>query len=314
MDSDYNNYKESQTLAERIFLQDLNECKKFPKYFQIGTVNYCNAKCVMCPHRKDRIAGGGGRLSRELFDKIIEELSDYSDWIEIVALYWLGEPLLDQDIVYRVQQLHDIGIKVISISTNAECLSAEVSDCLFAAGMNDLRISMDGITKEVYESIRRGLHFEKVIENIHNAIRIRDEKYPGVPMRLRFVLQEKNANEWEHFKTYWERYMNISIDKIQFTPNHTKKEWSIGENVSRFSDVPCIALFSSMIIDSDGKVPLCCMDADRNEILGDVNHSSIAQIWQNKRLHSIRLAHLQGGRKAYHLCADCDNWAQDWKS
>ena len=205
---DYNRYPASAELSEMLSVTDLNECKKFPKYFQIGTVNFCNAHCSMCPHRYGSQYNEPISMSDELFSKILNQLKEFKDWIEFVSVYWLGEPLLDKKIFKRVYLLRNVGIKGVSISTNAELMEKITIKKLFDSGITDLRISLDGFTKEVYENIRIGLHFDKVVENTHKAIQIRNEFYQDISIRLRFVSQPQNEHEWKFFKEYWDKKVN----------------------------------------------------------------------------------------------------------
>ena len=39
---------ERAMLAKKLFLDDLDECEQFPKYFMIESINACNARCIMC--------------------------------------------------------------------------------------------------------------------------------------------------------------------------------------------------------------------------------------------------------------------------
>lgn len=201
MERDYDNYQYSKELAERIFCDNLNDCMKFPKYFNIGTTNYCNAKCKMCPHSKGNKAGQ--MMGEELFNKILREISVYSDWVESVAVYWYGEPLLDSHLCDRIAKLKQAGIKNIQLSTNGYGLNKEVARDILEAGLNDLRISIDAMKKETYERIRYGLDFDKVMKNVLDTFEIRNGKYSEIPIRIRLTEMEDNLHEIEDFITYW---------------------------------------------------------------------------------------------------------------
>lgn len=84
-------------LARKLHFKTLEECSHFPKYFTIETCNNCNARCIMCPK------GQKGTKSLQLmedsvFERIAEELQEYSSWVEMVCLNSDGEPLLDKKI------------------------------------------------------------------------------------------------------------------------------------------------------------------------------------------------------------------------
>ena len=113
--SNYEN-KYCRELAKRIYVEELSECRYFPKYFTIETCNNCNARCIMCPK------GLKGTTSVQLmddflFDKIVDEIKEYNNWIEMICLNSDGEPLLDRNIAKKIKKLKREGIKHINIST-----------------------------------------------------------------------------------------------------------------------------------------------------------------------------------------------------
>ena len=303
----YDNFKDSKRLAERIFLSNLDSCKKFPKYIVLNTTDICNARCVMCPHSVD--SKKLGTMKMELFLKILDELKNYSDWIERVSLFRFGEPLLDKDIYFRVEALKNIGIKEIVVSTNAQLLFPDATKKLMSAGVTDLRFSVDAFSKEVYEKIRVGLNYEKVMDNVKSAISIRNNDYPNVRIRLTYVEQPLNIQETSDFRSYWEKCLGEK-DELKIVPYHSRENWSVGEKKSVVGDRACVSVFSTMAIDNDGSVVLCCMDSKKELRLGNLtnNTESIKSIWNSQVFDNIRMTHLQGGRDYFPFCKGCDAW------
>lgn len=66
-----------------------------------------------------------------------------------------------------------------------------------------------------------------------------------------------------------------------------------------------------MVIRPDGKVSLCCNDALGQETLGDVDASSIREVWSSKEYQKVRRNMIEGCG-GIDLCAACDNlsWAK----
>ncbi|MBQ9359702.1 MAG: radical SAM protein [Lachnospiraceae bacterium] len=268
----------SEELKRRLGISEFNEYQMFPKYFMVGTVNYCNAHCTMCPHRNGNY--GGMMMEDKLFVKITQEMSGYNDWIEQVALYWFGEPTLDKKIVERIRRLKDAGIRSIQLSTNAELLNEELAVSLLYAGLDDLRLSIDAFSKETYKKIRLGLDYNKVIENANSVINIRNNSYSSVKIQVRFVEQDFNHDEVEDFREYWENRLNPKEDKVVIIRQHTHSGWDSADMTRiNIDDLACVSLFSTMVIDSDGKVPLCCLDTSKKISFGDLNDQTIKEIW-----------------------------------
>lgn len=301
-------------LAQRLYLNNLDESNYFPKYFAIETCNNCNARCIMCP-KGQKGTESLQLMTDELFNKIVNEIQKYSQWIEMICLNSDGEPLLDKKIASRIRKLKEVGIKHIQISTNAQLLSEERIQELLESGLDDLRISIDAYTKETYEKIRQGLNYETVKKNTLNLIKMRNEKQDKMEIRIRMVELKENARERNVWMHYWKSQVR-ETDRVQIMPMHT---WSgkITEekeaHVEYYSDKPCISVFSSMAINYDGIVQLCDSDIEQQEIVGDIRESSIREIWQGEKLEKIRFWHANKKRNLIEICRGCDHWSREFK-
>ena len=77
------------------------------------------------------------------------------------------------------------------------------------------------------------------------------------------------------------------------------------------NNYPCIALWGTMCIHSNGDVGLCCMDTESSFILGNVYDQSIQEIWNSPTLNKIRDLHLKKMRKNISLCNGCTLWRNE---
>ena len=135
-------------------------------------------------------------MEDEVFDKILNELSRYNDWIEMICLNSDGEPLLDKKIALRIKKLKDIGIKRVNISTNGQLLTRE--------------------------KIRAGLNYDIVKRNVLNLIEMRNNANSDLEIRIRMVELEENIQEREAWLNFWQEKVGRT-DKVQLMPMH---KWS----------------------------------------------------------------------------------------
>lgn len=312
---DYKSCKYAEILEKRMFLDNLNDCEYFPKYFTIETCNNCNAKCIMCP----KGLKGTKKLElmeETLFDSIVEQLRDYSDWIEMICMNSDGEPTLDKFLSKRIKKLKDIGIKRVNISTNGQLLTDELIVKLIDSGLDDIRVSLDAYYEETYNKVRRGLDYKKVVENVKRLIEIRNEKNSNMEIRIRMVELDENVNERELWSTYW-KTLTTDIDKVQIMPKHSwsgQIEEEENEDILFYADKPCISVFSSMAINYDGTVQLCDSDIQQSVILGDVYTQKIKDIWNGERFREARGLHAYGERNKIEICKGCDHWSREFKT
>lgn len=295
-------------LAARIFLEELRECEKFPKYIVLENTNICNARCVMCNYAKHMEENkiNSQIMGMDLFEYIIEQIVPYADWIEMVTVAG-AEALLDKSVESKIKRLKDIGIKRIQLSTNAAILTRERTKSLLESGLNDLRISIDSIHKGSYESIRKGLKFEEVIKNTEDAIKIRNEEFPDVPIRIRAVELDENKNERDEWLEFWNKRLS-SNDIARFYPYNATVA---GESSEIEVEWPCISPFSTLVINVEGIACLCCADFFGEIMqLGDLKENSITEIWRGEQLQKVRKLHLEGKRNQISICRNCNMWGE----
>jgi len=309
-------FSETETnkkLAQRIFLNSLDECVHFPKYFEIETVNACNARCVMCTvnawdKKKNQV------MSKDLFEKFVLEAAGYKDWIETVCLSRDGEPTLDRHLSQRVKMLKDVGIRKVTFSTNGQLLVANLVRDLIEAELDDIMVSIDGLTKSTFEEIRRGLDFASVVENTKKLIHLRDKMQSAMTIRIRMVANPLNLNEADAWMDYWNQ-LTGEQDRVYIMPMHT---WGNQIDLSAPASLPsiitpCVSPFSTMIIHADGSVGLCGVDYSNKHLLGDFTRQSVKDIWQGEGFSRVRQLHATGNREEIDLCVGCDLWDREYK-
>jgi len=284
------------------------EFLNFPSYLEVETINACNARCPMCT-----IADwerGAKPMTDDLFAKIADELIEHASEIERVSLYRDGEPLIDKGLADRVAMLKEGGIKNTHISTNVSLLTEEKSKDLLTAGLDTIILSIDSLQKEVYEKIRVRLVMEDVLENALKFIEQRNKIRPQTKITVRMIRQEGNENEWPEFNAYW-------LDKLaEHDRVYFRNVYNWGGQLKGFSplslsyepNLPCVALWSLMVIFCNGDVPLCNVDFNNKFSNGSVITHSIQELWQSKTMNERRDWHLAGDKAKISICQNCNVW------
>ena len=282
-----------------------------PQYLQIETVSVCNARCTMCLTRDCRRARPF--MSDELFGRIADELQDHAEQIVRVTVQAAGEPLLDKKLENRIGLLKNNGIGMVAFASNGSLMSAERAHRVIDSGVDEVSFSVDGATKQTYEKIRVGLDFDLVVANIQGFLRLRQSMRAKTIVRIRMTAQEANQDELDAFVEFWQGRLGPG-DSVYAKVVHT---WG---NAEQLTELPaeydyeqlnrqaCQSPWTSMVIFSDGQVPLCCCDYNASISLGNVNEQSIRQIWQADTLQKVRQSHRRQGRQALQICRDCTVW------
>ena len=304
MDQKYKNY-----LTRRIDNNDKFEnLLEFPKYIEIETVNACNARCPMCTindwERNYHV------MRDDVFNKISDEIIDNKEFVKRVSLYRDGEPLIDKKMPQRINKFFENGIKNTSIATNVSLLSEKKSREILEAGLGMIIFSIDSLQKDVFEKIRVRLKFEQVRENAIKFLELRDKINPNCRVWIRMIRQESNKDEFDNYYKFWKKYAS-KVDRIYY---HNIFNW--GGQLDNYKSIeksyepnlPCVALWSLMVLFANGDVPLCNVDYNNKYPTGNVMKSSIRELWKSKILNQRRKLHLTDNKKHISICENCNVW------
>ena len=265
----------------------------------IEAMNVCNSSCIMCPYQK--MTRKKEIMPMSLFFKIVDDCLIAG--IRNFNLNFYNEPFLDPLIFERIKYLKSKEVNVDLFSNGSVIDENKIND-IFDSGIDRIRFSVDAVKKGTYESIRRGLSFEITINNILNLIKKRNQaglKKPRV--NVVFVRQELNEGELEDFLSFWKNRADKVIISFDDNRNETSAFFKKpGRNLVAF---PCRKLWTEIVVMSNGKVSLCCVDYDGQVVLGDFNKQNLKEIWENSKFTEIRDMHLNFQSGQISICKNC---------
>lgn len=133
-----------------------------PVKLDIENVSRCNFRCTMCSVSTWSKGQRADDLTLAAFERLIDEQVGLVE----IKLQGLGEPTIQRvpffDMIRYARARH-IWVRT---TTNASLLHLKDNHRkLVDADPNEIQISIDGATKAVFEAIRRGSVFERVIDN-----------------------------------------------------------------------------------------------------------------------------------------------------
>jgi sulfatase maturation enzyme AslB (radical SAM superfamily) len=255
-------------------------------------------------------------MSEALFNKLLRELSEHTDWIEQVTLQLGGEPLLDRRLEQRIAALKRAGIRSVAFTTNASLLTDERARSLLDAGIDTIDFSIDGASSDTFDAIRLNLSFDEVRANVLHFIALRRQMRKAVSVRVRMVIQKGNAHEFDSFVAFWRSHLGprdfVAGRFLNWWAGWRQDLASVPGRLLRekpepieYNALPCLAPFSTLVVLSDGRVPLCCLDYNADTPMGSVAEASIAEVWRGAAFEKVREEHLAEGRRSMKFCQDC---------
>ncbi|MGI0407028.1 radical SAM protein [Helicobacter himalayensis] len=138
----------------------------------------CNLKCPMCPLSVEVNSEKKSLLFPfELFCKIIDD--GVSKGLRAIKLNYLNEPLLRKDLEEFIKYAKKKGVLDIYFSTNGLLLDSFRAKSLIEAGLDRIQVSIDAFSKEVYDKVRPGGNYKKVVENVLNLVKLKREMGGG---------------------------------------------------------------------------------------------------------------------------------------
>ena len=287
---------------------------KFPLYLQVELHQICNLRCPMCsitvPEAREKYVTDK-HLSWEMYEKIILEAEKY----ECPSLNPQGvnEPLLDQNLEDHIKFAKKHGFIDIFMNTNATLLSEERSKKILEAGLTRLRFSLDAATKETFEKIRIGANYESVMKNIERFVELRNQGGYKLPViGVNFVKMKTNEHETDEFIKKWKDKVDFVViqeflppelecDYSEFYPDDFPHQNQITNSFN------CQQPWQRLFIHNTGDVSPCCTSFSAELSLGNINTSTLYQLWNSDAMKNLRKIHKAGDYAKNEWCEKCVN-------
>jgi len=275
----------------------------FPIHLDIETTNVCNLKCPMCPRTvmiEKKQFSELGRMTREQYASIIDQGAEHG--AKSVKLNYLGEPMVHEDVAWQVGYAKEKGFIDVMMNSNATALTKKMGKALLEAGLDNLFVSFDAVSPDLFELQRVGTSIGKVIDNVYNFIKLRNADYPHVQVRVSMVMykDEKWLKQFEGLKIMWQGL----VDGVGFG-FYTERDPDVR---CEYPEVPgfwCAQPYQRMFLKYNGNVTICCVDDKDEVIVGNWHREKLHDIWNGPIYRKIRELHSTGRYYEMPLCRKC---------
>ncbi len=307
-------YKPRINLDDRTPLQDVIPLAT-PFVIFVDPASACNFLCPFCPtgHR-DLIDATGryqGVMKLPVFQKIIDDLSDFDQPIKVLRLYKDGEPFLNKNLAKMIKYAKESGlVKYIDTTTNGSLFNPKRLSEVLEAGIDKINISVDGMNNEQYKKFTGfDFDFDKFVRDIKwlDSNKGNCEVVIKIPGDL--ISEDQKKEFLDTFGDYCDR---IFIENFAPCWPEFDVEAHTGIKITEgiyqqpiISTDTCPYIFYSMAINADGLVSSCFLDWGRKLLLGNVMETSVKGIWNSNKMNSLRFQHLSGGRMNNPVCSQC---------
>lgn len=327
------NYERYQTFRRRGATIDY-----LPIKLDIENVSRCNFRCTMCAVSDWPKGQRSDDLPLDAFKSLIDEQVGLVE----IKLQGLGEPTMQRDDYFAMIRYARGKHIWVRTTTNASLLHLNDNyRKMIDSDVNEVQISIDGATKESFESIRRGSVFRRVTANC-KLINAYSRDVGVVRTKMWTVVQRGNWHQLEELvdlaaelgftnqvfsldvsdwgTARW-RELNASVD-VENELDHERlialighgeacgvrvRFWVVTQKFDAGSpDKICGWPFERAFVSSDLRVVPCCIISNPDTLqIGPAISAerSFTEVWLGEEYREFRQAHLDG--RTPEACKGC---------
>ncbi|GHT58576.1 hypothetical protein AGMMS50239_03370 [Bacteroidia bacterium] len=179
----------------------------------LDPVYACNLRCRMCYFSDDekRKALSHGRFKQEDLPRLADAFFYRALKLQIGCG---AEPSLFPYNMELIRLGKEKKVPYISMTTNANLYQEKEWRKLIAAGLDEITLSLHGVTKQTYEYFMTGASYEA----FHSSLRILSDlkkEYPGFKLRINYTVNKDNLQE---LSSFFEIFGNYRFEVLQIRP------------------------------------------------------------------------------------------------
>ena len=270
---DKNIHRKSKIVQDTLdFLKDTKT--PLPSLIEISDSGTCNRTCSFCPRSAKTYEDKKEFISNKLHHKIFTELSKLN-YKGLIMYSGFNEPLLNKQAYQNISSARDyLPDAKIELITNGDVLNITRLKKLFKSGLTTLLIS-------VYDGPEDMIKFEKMC------------KEAGLNEK-QYVIRNRYLPPDQDFGITMSNRGGLMKDA-----SHSIKP------LKKALKKPCTYPSYTFFIDYNGDVLMCSHDWGKKNILGNLNNSTIIEIWTSELSRRTRNALIKGDRN-FSPCDVCD--------
>lgn len=300
-----------------------------PYSVNIEPASYCNIKCVYCvhslPHNEIAALGYsnnycGGRMTEETFSLLVHQLKDFPQKISSVTFGGVGEPLLHKQLPQMIAEIKKANVcNRINLITNGILLSEETSLSIIDAGLDSMKISLQGIDAQAYkDTCGYNIDFEQFLSRVDFLFKHKTQcsisiKVPDISLYRGEGEQELLSAQEDFKKMFGDKCDKLGIEhivpcfptvdyrKVKGMSGHTSR-YNIAEKTVKVCSQP----FYRINVMQNGSVTLCTMLGLTDENM-NIHNCSLQEIWNGESRRRKLIKNLQGIQDdEMKLCQGCN--------
>jgi len=289
-----------------------------PFMLMLEPSSLCNLHCPLCAVGAGKLTRSQGHMPLKQYTRILNQMGPH---LLHLTLWNQGEPFLHPHLIEMIRYAKARKMTVLT-STNGHFLDDDrMARRLVRSGLDDLIVSLDGISPETYQGYRKGGDLDRVLEGIRTLVRTKRRLRASRPfIELQFLIMRHNEHEIEAFRSLAKTLGTdrISLKTLQVSTlqeartylprRRSYRRYRLENGVIRLRGKlshHCRWIWFCPVINSDGTVCACCFDKDNQMPLGNAfGDGPVAEIWHGQAYRSFR-GRILAARDHIPLCRNC---------
>lgn len=302
-----------EQLADRIPLE-------MPYALYISPAHICNFKCFYCLQGKTAQEKKDLGILPRLMDmdtarKIATCAAEFPGKLKRLMFSGCGEPLTHPEFPEIVRQFssRDVSQKY-ELNTNAALLTPELSDRMIEAGINGIRISIQGLSAAKYKEVCGvSLDYDCFMDNLKYLYE--HKKDCSIYIKIIDSCLEPTEKDEDFYRLFGDVCDRMYVEHfIQAQPNmedvygrkHIQNDKTI-HGKETVKQTVCPLMFYQMQVDAAGNVfPCCVVGLSESFALGNVQKESLTHIWGNHKHQKLWLDGLSRQLDEWEICKKCN--------
>ena len=285
--------------AEKSFINEKKIEADFPKNCLIELTNACNHQCVFCANPKMQRAIT--RIDINLYEDFVKNA--VKNGLEELGLYSTGEPFMTKNLDEFIETAKRLGVRRVYITTNGSLATLEKVKSCIEKGLDSIKFSINGGSRETYKFIHGKDDFEQVMKNVEDIFNYINENEKKVQLLCSFVTTKITENEVPEFKKLYSKYFEDilvtptfnqggRIDGDSFNKGKDKKNIKLKDEEIK-SAKPCEYLWERVVLTAEGNLTACCGDFENDLIYSKYNpQESLTKQYNSESMKYLRKKHL----------------------
>lgn len=280
----------------------------------IFPTNRCNFRCTYCAHSlgekgfRKQYGFSPETMTMDTYRKAVDQLAEFPDKLKTLSLTGQGEPLLHPMLPEMVACAKERQVsRRIEFMTNGALLRPELSQALIEAGLDGIRISLQGLSTQKYAEVCGAkVEFDRLAEQI--AWLYAHKKQCDVFVKILDVALEPGEEE-RFYRLFTPIADRVYIEQCRPVYSGVSSTEQISVEADRYGRAHphrnvCPLCFFMIGIFPNGDV-YPCETIYRPEYLGNIHTDRLRDLWNSGKMHRFWRMQLEGRRSENGPCAQC---------